>query len=342
MSSGIPLLCLSLLVSTVAEATALAAQPPDTAVAAFVDSEPIAAGEMRMQMRKLRAEVFDYYSRTYGAKDSPDFGGRRFGATTPATMLRDRALDSCVRIKTQQMIARSEEAIDKIDFISFLHEFQCVNKYRYRKVMEGGIVYGPVTFHIDSYFDYVYSNMITDLRKKMMDRMVFDDASLRLEFPRYRESRSGKPIAREVLFVHGKGANAPAILEPLRVSFQKDTSFDPARTSSTNIACERLKIERMTREVMGKYGRANAGMLLDTARTLKPGMISPVFKCENEEYGFVKCLRICDLSDATFAENRELILDFVKEETFRNIVDERCGNAELRKNQRVLDGLAVW
>jgi len=319
----------------------MAAPFSDTAIAAFIDNEPIAAGEVRMQMRRLRAQVFDYFSRTYGAKDSPDFGNLRFLGESPAIVLRDRALDSCVRIKTEQMIARNERLVDKIDFVSFVREFQLVNKQRFQTVMQGGIIYGPVTYHIDSYFDYLYSNMMIDLQKKLTAAMSFDDAVLRREFGAYRASVSDKPLPREVLFVFSRGANARAAMESLRAACANDTSCDAA-CSSKDISCEKLRLERITRELIGTYGRTMAGMLLDSARILAVGKESPVFEGERGEFGFVKCLRIGDISGAAFPEYREKIREYLKNITFRSAIEERCAKAAIRKNRQVLDGLAVW
>jgi hypothetical protein len=83
-------------------------------------------------------------------------------------------------------------------------------------------------------------------------------------------------------------------------------------------------------------------MLLDSARVLAVGKESPVFEGERGEFGFVKCLGIGDISDAAFPEYREKIREYLKNKTFRSAIEERRGKAAIRKNQQVLDGLAVW
>jgi hypothetical protein len=115
----------------------------DTTVIGFVNGEPLVFKELRMSEMKCRISANDSNSQ------------------------QQKAFKLAVLIKLQQQIAKETGLIHDISYTSFLIDFQNENIRRKMAIQNNEVLYGPVQFTEENYFDYKLSNLILKLKEKL-------------------------------------------------------------------------------------------------------------------------------------------------------------------------------
>lgn len=145
---------------------------------ATVDKTPIALGEFQRALLRNRARIYDYFYTTYGVHDSPSFWISRYGSETPISLLRALALEECVRIKLQQMLAQRQGIIDDISEAGFLQQLEQENRTRAERVQNQQPIYGPLVYTDETYFTKHFADMVTASEQQIAQDLAMSDADL--------------------------------------------------------------------------------------------------------------------------------------------------------------------
>ena len=84
--------------------------------------------------------------------------------------MKKKALDECIRIKIQQILASENGIIQDISYEIFLKNLQLENKRRKNASESKQVIYGPKEMTELTYFNYVFSNMIIRLKNQLADK----------------------------------------------------------------------------------------------------------------------------------------------------------------------------
>ncbi|PYI53495.1 peptidyl-prolyl cis-trans isomerase [Paenibacillus flagellatus] len=136
--------------------------------AAAVNGEPIELEWMERIMRMERAPVYAYFKDQYGAMpDEETFWTNRYGGERPIDVLRKRALERCVEIKVQQLLLRKNGMLDDIGYDSFKRTYEAEQARRKEAAKRGTVVYGPVGYDEDTYFDVFHNDLFHKLKNRI-------------------------------------------------------------------------------------------------------------------------------------------------------------------------------
>src|SRR5262249_25515755 len=141
-------------------------------IVALINGEPIIAEELRARLIVERASVSQYFQDRYGASVSAEFWTSTFGGETPIKVLGRRALDGLVRTKVQIVLMRDHGIVPDATYAAFLRNWRHENQRRREVLSGGGSVYGPQQFSEESYYAYVGSNGVRDLRKVLASSVL--------------------------------------------------------------------------------------------------------------------------------------------------------------------------
>ncbi|MFC5404134.1 hypothetical protein [Cohnella soli] len=141
----------------------------DQEIVASVDGEPIRYGEFALMMMRERSKAVQYFYDKYKAEDSTRYWTTRFGKEIPIEWLKSAALDEARRIKVQQMIARDEGIVQRIDYSDFRNGWIEENERRRKAADKKMILYGPLQYDENTYYDYVFSNMVFQVKEKQRE-----------------------------------------------------------------------------------------------------------------------------------------------------------------------------
>lgn len=144
---------------------------PGTAqVVAEIGGEPVSAAEFTARMAEHRVAVTTYfYERHRADPNQPGFWAAGFGGETPRAMLRQRTMDTLVRIKVQQLMAREAGLVSDIGYDAFLRRLAEENRARRDRIDRRQPVYGPQQHTEKSYFSEEFDRMVLDLRQSLPD-----------------------------------------------------------------------------------------------------------------------------------------------------------------------------
>ncbi|MCD9026108.1 hypothetical protein [Cohnella silvisoli] len=139
-------------------------------IVASVNGEPIRYGEFAMIMERKRSEAVRYFYDKYGAEDIAEYWTTAFGKETPIEWLKSAALDETARIKVQQIIARDEGVVKRIDYSDFRNDWIQENELRHKAEEKKELIYGPLQYDENVYYEYVFSNTVLQVKEKLRKR----------------------------------------------------------------------------------------------------------------------------------------------------------------------------
>jgi hypothetical protein len=146
--------------------------PESTAnsVVAWINFEPITEPEFKMWLFSFdRANTFAYFNRKYGAEDSSGFWNQSFNGEIPAAVAKQKALQELTKIKVQQILAQQNGIIADISYQKFLENLKQENQQREAAVKHHQVIFGPVQYEPEIYYQYLLDQTIQHLKEKLAD-----------------------------------------------------------------------------------------------------------------------------------------------------------------------------
>lgn len=134
---------------------------------AVVNGEIISISEFEQQLAVQRANTYHYFKNKYKVEYSSDFWTMSYDGEIPQDYAKKNALNECIEIKLQQILAKKKGLIHDIDYDAFLQGLQKENERRKKAVENKQVIYGPVTYDASTYFSYVFSNLVIQLKQRL-------------------------------------------------------------------------------------------------------------------------------------------------------------------------------
>ena len=156
----------------------------DSSTIATVNGKNITAEEFSLFINQNRAMTYNYFDNKYGIdRYSRDFWNSQFGLESPTEYIREIALQECILVKLQQLVAQERGIISEIDYSSFKDDLAQENTRRKLVKQNGGILYGPVVYNTQMYYNHVFSQMLINLKRDMaQDEFKISDMELSQEY----------------------------------------------------------------------------------------------------------------------------------------------------------------
>lgn len=146
-----------------------ASEMPDNTIVAKINGLPVQLREFMLMANKNRSEVFSYFKQTYGAEDSKTFWTEEYEGKSPSDLAKQYALDELKKIKTEQALAIQYGIIENADYDKFFAKWKEENERRKAAKGNNEMIFGPIEYRESDYFNYVHSNMETELKKKLSE-----------------------------------------------------------------------------------------------------------------------------------------------------------------------------
>jgi hypothetical protein len=144
---------------------------PDSTLVATVNGEAVTFREFMLHARALRSLVINDFRIHSGVEYSVDFWSRKVDGETPLDVLKKRTLDTLVLIKVQQISAKKAGIVTDISYGGFLKALEAENERRLIAKSSGKVIYGPVQYTEEVYYNYLFSNMVNRLKEYLANEM---------------------------------------------------------------------------------------------------------------------------------------------------------------------------
>jgi hypothetical protein len=140
---------------------------PDTVVVAAVNGETITVAEFMFHAKAMRSTVIQVVRLKYGTEYSTDFWSRDINGKTPMEILKQKTMDTIVSVKVQQKSAKKAGIVPDISFGRFEEDLVKENNRRLAAKRAGQVIYGPVQYSREVYYNYLFTNMVNDLKEHL-------------------------------------------------------------------------------------------------------------------------------------------------------------------------------
>jgi hypothetical protein len=136
---------------------------------ATVNGVQIHVNEFLKAIQANKVQVTDYFHNKYNAQQSASFWSTSYEGEIPLEVIKKKALEDCVSIKIQQMIAKEQGVMSDISYKGFMKNLKTENHRRQRAIKNNEVIFGPVQYTEDAYFEYVMSNGVLEVKNKLME-----------------------------------------------------------------------------------------------------------------------------------------------------------------------------
>ncbi len=165
----------------------------DYDVIATVNGEPISIQLFQRQISLNRSVVYSYFHKKYKIDNPSKFWTTQYDKEVPAEVIKKKAIDDCVEIKLQHILAKDKGIIPDITYKTFLENLKQENIRRKKVLTQNGVIYGPEQYTEKTYFDYIFSNMQIKLKTKLgQDTFHISNDELQ-NFHESRKSKNANP-----------------------------------------------------------------------------------------------------------------------------------------------------
>lgn len=136
-------------------------------VIAFVNGEAVYKNELKLQMYDQRAGVYTYIAGKYNLGEQPIRWKKKYGKEIPIEILKKIAMSNIIEVKVQQLCMRYYGIQKDITWPAFQNAFVSINKERIRSEERGELLFGPSQFSESTYFHYVFTNNLNQLKDSL-------------------------------------------------------------------------------------------------------------------------------------------------------------------------------
>ncbi|MEC0243811.1 peptidylprolyl isomerase [Paenibacillus dokdonensis] len=174
--------------------------------------------EFEKAARRQMSGVLSYFHDRYGAAQTAGFWTSSFGGEVPLRMLKQTAMDDAFRMKIRQRIAADEDALGDIGYTGFLRQLEQENARRAKAVANHEIIYGPVQYNEDTYFEYMMTNATTAVKRGMLAdlRSHAEEQTLTAFYEQHKQELYQTPGSARVLTLSVSFLNADHEADPAR------------------------------------------------------------------------------------------------------------------------------
>lgn len=124
--------------------------------------------ELNREMERCRATVINRIVTEHGITDMSGFWEKSFNGHLPQKIIQQQALDTLVVFKVQELLLQERGLWPYANYPELLSDLKVTNENRTRMASEGDVIYGPVNYTELIFFDYLFSNAIIQLKKRLI------------------------------------------------------------------------------------------------------------------------------------------------------------------------------
>lgn len=286
-------------------------------------------------MQEMIYDTTDYFAKTYRASVDRDFWTKDFNGEVPYKVLTDFALKRLKEIRVTYEVAKEEGYVESIDYQSLLERFNTENKTRKEKIEKGEVVYGLSQFDLDLFIEYD----LDGIEKKYCNDLEHENMQISEEeqneyYEANKDKMFQKPDDIEIEYIQigyemeGLGIEQISDLKQEMEGLSNQVSTDIA--SVINQYPELEKYYASQKILSGEMSAQSRIIpdILELSESLLKGQKTQVMD-QNGTLYFILCKDRVVYEYYEQAEVQDVIKKIVREEHFKEMIQERMENADV-------------
>ncbi len=292
----------------------------------------VTAEELKAEMQDLKPDISGEFYRKYNINLSSKDWNREFDGVVPMAYLRDAAKNKLVEKKIKLILANENGFDYPTDFKSFYSEMEEENKKRKSKIDSGEVVYGAKSYSRKTWDAYVFSNIDTQLREKLIN-VTEDELKRYTEENRERFETLKYNVTCDILQIHYKDEDdKKSVFEEAERVRKRLTDGESAKKIVDEYNSPEVKL--YTSQVFSnEYAGSNEMAYPEgsvTAPNMKKGDISEIL-----DENFSAAIYICTESAEPEKSIDSIQVEYsYREDEYKKLIDRKADEANIVINEK--------
>lgn len=311
---------------------------------AIINGETISIKEFELIMKKQAADTSIYFMKKYGVSiQNKDFWNTDYSGEVPLKVLKEKSLDEIGKIKVQQLFAREKGITKSINYEDIINDMVKENKMRILAKKEGKVIFGPVQYSEEMYYDYAFSNMVLKLKENLSQKeLVSTENVLKEYYERNKEVlfKNQDVIKTNLITVnYNKPANrqkANIVMEEIKAAVGKGKGLDDIKgNDELKISMKELTFD--SNPMSEDDIRHN---FLSAVKKLSVGKVSEVFDVGTSIY----LIQVTDKKDSgykSYDEAKQVVIQNCADKKYNEFFDELSKKAKVEINRKAYDSITA-
>jgi hypothetical protein len=310
---------------------------------AKINNEPITIKEFNRFINQNRAFVFNHFSQKFSVQDSKDFWTTDFGGEKPVHYLKEKSLNECINIKIQQMLAREKGLVQDISYSAFLKNLKQENEKRQLAVETKKVIYGPIEFTEQTYFNHIFSILIIKLKKVLAaNEFEINEEKLRKFYEEHKDDLYKRQDALKIEKLSVKVNNAVE-RESAKVQVQDikkravngEKLIQIAQNLGDQVSFNVMKFDDSTAHIDERFNFE----IKNAAMKLQPGELTDV--SDDDNVHIIKCIERKNGAYIPFEKICQIVEANCVDEMYKNLIEEKINNAKIEINESIYNSIKI-
>lgn len=153
-----------------------------------VDGYGVTEEEFLQFLGDQKAITTNYFWTNYQLQGGPDYWATEVDGQTPLGYAKQRALDTLVKSKVEFILAAERDILPYKDYDALMEEMDAENADRAKKLETGEVFYGITQFTPFTYYQYLNTNLRSELEQSQRKLSAPTEADLRRVYDENLES----------------------------------------------------------------------------------------------------------------------------------------------------------
>jgi hypothetical protein len=321
---------------------------------ATVNNDPIYVDEFREKLLIQRIPVEQYFREKYGVAVNGDFWESSYDGGNPLKKAKEMALNEYVKIKVEQELGRDKGLVEDISYPAFLKQLEQENKRRKKAVENNEVIYGPIEFQKNVYYEYLRSNLEIKLKEVLESKEIqFTEEDLMKYYEQAKDSiyrKEGEVKITKIYITYmdesgnvidGKREEVLRKIKEVKLKMDEGERIENIPSMTKNV--EALKVsykEQAFNETTAKQDAQTSSELKSQARRLSLGEISDIYEEYNTFY-FIKCIEKESDGYKPFEEAKENVKVKFIDKKYEELIDKLVKDAKVEINEDIYERMKM-
>ncbi len=314
----------------------------DNDIVAYINGEPVTVREYTQALLVKRYDTYAYFRQKYGAEDHTGFWTEAYEGEVPLDRVKGTALEYITNRKVQQILARDKGIVRDISYRSIMEELKTENARRSKAYKNNQVIYGPVQYREQEYYDLIFSDMIAGLKQKLLREMTFEEEKISGYYLEHQENYRRSDTLTVYKITAGYSGHEAAgrteaekIMKEIKKRLEQGESPGDIAGEYTEDTASAVEFgEQSFGPLTAKGDHMASPELLEAAGKLEQGEVSEILDVNG-----TLIVMICTGKDAgdiiTLEEAREDIQKELFEQEYAAMTDRLARDAKIVINQEV-------
>lgn len=309
-------------------------------IIATVNGDFIYSEEFMDKLSEQIIPVQQYFKDEYKIIADNNFGEGNFGGESPLRKAKELALNECIKIKVEQQLGREKGLIEDIDYPAFLKQLKKENGRRKKAIENKEVIYGPIEYQKNVYFEYLRSNMELQLKEILENEEIkVADEDIVKHYEKTKASLYRKEGAIKIIQVYltySEDEREAALKKIEHVKMKVDM-----KEKVENVLTSEIKYkEQLFNETTAKQDAQSNSKIKTLAESLAVGKTSHIIE-ENHTFYFIQCIEREADGYKSFEETKENVKVKYIDEKYEAFIAGLVDAAKVDINESVFDKIKM-